>query len=101
MVTPKNIIIQDLELADKEIKRLREENRKLKEEVDKERLFKEAFKDYANNNQKLIAIQHNRIKELEEKIRFLEQCLDNKEKVNISMREELEKLKVKYWDLDY
>ena len=27
---------------------------------------------------------------LEEKIRFLEQCLDNKEKVNKSLREDLE-----------
>ena len=33
------------------------------------------------------------INELEEKIRFLEQCLDNKEKVNKSMREEIWKLK--------
>ena len=30
MVTPKNIIIQDLELADKEIRRLREEVKNLK-----------------------------------------------------------------------
>ena len=30
------------------------------------------------------------IKKLNERIRFLEQCLDNKEKVNKSMREELE-----------
>ena len=74
------------------LKEKEEENRKLKEEVDKERLFKEAFKDYANNNQKLIAIQHNRIKELEERIRFLEQCLDNKEKVNKSLREENKRL---------
>ena len=36
------------------------------------------------------------INELEERIRFLEQCLDNKEKVNISLREELEKLKSTY-----
>ena len=34
-----------------------------------------------------------KIKELEERIRFLEQCLDNKEKVNISLREENNKLK--------
>jgi NADH:ubiquinone oxidoreductase subunit D len=33
------------------------------------------------------------MKELEERIRFLEQCLDNKEKVNKSMREENKKLK--------
>lgn len=30
---------------------------------------------------------------LEEKIRFLEQCLDNKEKVNISLRGEIKTLK--------
>ena len=29
------------------------------------------------------------IKKLNERIRFLEQCLDNKEKVNISLREDL------------
>ena len=33
------------------------------------------------------------IKKLNERIRFLEQCLDNKEKVNKSLREELENLK--------
>jgi hypothetical protein len=32
------------------------------------------------------------INELEERIRFLEQCLDNKEKVNKSMREEISKI---------
>ena len=32
-------------------------------------------------------------KKLEERIRFLEQCLDNKEKVNISLREDNKKLK--------
>ena len=37
-----------------------------------------------------------RIRELEERIRFLEQCLDRKEKVNKSMREEIEKLKSTY-----
>ena len=31
-------------------------------------------------------------KELEERIRFLEQCLDNKEKVNKSLREENKRL---------
>ena len=36
------------------------------------------------------------IKKLEEKIRFLEQCLDNKEKVNKSLREELGWYKKKY-----
>lgn len=37
------------------------------------------------------------IKKLNEKIRFLEQCLDNKEKVNISLREELQRYK-DMWD---
>ena len=37
------------------------------------------------------------IKELKERIRFLEQCLDNKEKVNISLREELERFR-NMWD---
>ena len=34
-------------------------------------------------------------KKLEERIRFLEKCLDNKEKVNKSMREEIGKLVMK------
>ena len=33
MVTPKKIIVKDLELADEEIARLRKENKKLKEEL--------------------------------------------------------------------
>ena len=37
------------------------------------------------------------IKKLNERIRFLEQCLDNKEKVNKSMREELQRYK-DMWD---
>ena len=32
-------------------------------------------------------------KKLKEEVRFLEECLDRKEKVNKSLREELEKLK--------
>jgi cell division septum initiation protein DivIVA len=35
-------------------------------------------------------------KKLKEKVRFLEECLDRKEKVNKSLREELSKLKEKY-----
>ena len=38
-------------------------------------------------------------KKLNEKVRFLEECLDNKEKVNKSLREENKKLK-KYYDRD-
>lgn len=42
-------------------------------------------------------VYNEKIKELEERIRFLEQCLDNKEKVNKSMREELQRYK-DMWD---
>lgn len=34
MVTPKKIIIKDLELADEEIRRLRKENKELQEKID-------------------------------------------------------------------
>lgn len=37
-------------------------------------------------------VYNEKIKELEERIRFLEQCLDNKEKVNKSLREENKRL---------
>lgn len=47
MVTPKNIIIQDLELADKEIARLREENRKLNLHIEaKDKAYTALLKDY-------------------------------------------------------
>ena len=36
-------------------------------------------------------------RKLNERIRFLEQCLDNKEKVNKSLREELQRYK-EMWD---
>ena len=79
----------------KYIWKLEEENKKLKENNDKlKELVKIPCTSYTRDLEK-------ENKKLNEKIRFLEQCLDNKEKVNISLREELEKLKVKYWDLDY
>ena len=39
-------------------------------------------------------------KKLEERIRFLEQCLDNKEKVNKILREEIRNLKEKIKELE-
>jgi hypothetical protein len=54
---------------------LEEENKKLKEELEKERLFKEWFKDAADKNQKLIAIQHNKIEELEKEIEELNKMM--------------------------
>ena len=53
MVTPKNIIIQDLELADKEIARLREENRKLKLHIEaKDKAYVSLLKDYEELKEK-------------------------------------------------
>lgn len=92
MVTPKKIIIQDLELADKEIKRLREENRNLKEYLNASFKREESIRlDYESSLLKIKDLEEENRK-LEERIRFLEQCLDNKEKVNKSLREELKEL---------
>ena len=102
MVTPKNILIQDLELADKEIKRLREENRKLKEKLseitmvaDDEKQSIEHILELEQENRKLKDIEAELLKEKKElldKVKQLEERLDNKEKVNISLREEIKEL---------
>jgi len=63
--------------------KLEEENKKLKAERD---MHRDAAKDCWYD-----------IKDLQERIRFLEQCLDNKEKVNKSLREELQRYK-DMWD---
>jgi predicted RNase H-like nuclease (RuvC/YqgF family) len=65
------------------IEELKEEIIKLKHELRCEKNLKES------------AVKT--VKELEERIRFLEQCLDNKEKVNKSMRDELQRFK-DLWD---
>lgn len=65
-----------------------EEYKKLEEERD---FFKEQAilwrNDYKN--------EYEGNRKLKEEIRFLEQCLDNKEKVNKSLREEIGKLVMK------
>ena len=60
----------------RKISELEEENKSLKEEND--RLKNNAMED--------MRVQTK----LEEKIRFLEECLDNKEKVNKQLREEIQ-----------
>ena len=65
--------LESLEIVVKELHKLEEENKKLKEKID----------------------------ELEKCNLNLQEWLDNKEKVNKSLREELSKLKEKYWDIDY
>ena len=77
MVTPKKIIIQDLELADKEIKRLREENRKLKED---NRFLTKISKEY---------MKKEHIIEVTE---FTELYKDDLEKENKKLKEERGKL---------
>lgn len=58
------------------------------EELQKEIRAKESWRD-------LYREQLEKNKKQEEKIRFLEECLDNKEKVNQSLREELGKMVMK------
>ena len=64
---------------------LKEQNKKLKSDL--------AFKNTMLDN---VSAEYDSsqdfIKELKERIRFLEQCLDNKEKVNKSLREENKRL---------
>ena len=68
----------------KEILRDKEEYiKKLEKDRD---FFKEQATLWRNDYKK----EYEENKELKERIRFLEQCLDNKEKVNKSLREELE-----------
>ena len=69
-------------------------------EIDRELTWKFAIEKAAE--------YQDRITELEEENKNLTKCnlnlqewLDNKEKVNKSLREELSKLKEKYWDIDY
>ena len=72
--------VDHLDLLEKDNKKLKENNDKLKE------LVKIPCTSYTRDLEK-------ENKELNEKIRFLEQCLDNKEKVNKSLREDNKKLK--------
>ena len=69
----------------KHIEELEEQNKKLKSDL--------AFKNTMLDN---VSAEYDSsqdvIKKLEERIRFLEQCLDNKEKVNKSLREENKRL---------
>ena len=91
MVTPKNILIQDLELADKEIKRLREENRKLKEKLSEITMVAD---DEKQSIEHILELEEEN-KKLKERVNQLEERLDNKEKVNKQLREDIGKLVMK------
>ena len=76
----------------KHIEKLEEQNKKMSEEngqLKKDLAFKNTMLD---NVRAEYDSSLNIIKKLEERIRFLEQCLDNKEKVNKSLREENKRL---------
>ena len=79
----------DLSLVIKERDDNIEQNKKLKEENS----YRAKVVDIIPQDEKSIA--EETIKDLQERIRFLEQCLDNKEKVNKSLREENDKLRLK------
>ena len=72
---------------------LREENKKLSEEngqLKADNEYRKKIADIIPQDEKSVA--EETIKDLQERIRFLEQCLDNKEKVNKSLREENKRL---------
>ena len=83
-------ILRDKE---EEIKKLKEYNRRLKqgnEDLRKQNSYRNKIVDIIPQDEKSVA--EETIQDLQERIRFLEQCLDNKEKVNISLREENKRL---------
>ena len=75
-----------LDDRDKSIELMKEENIKLREENS----YRAKVVDIIPQDEKSVA--EETIQDLQERIRFLEQCLDNKEKVNKSLREENKRL---------
>ena len=71
-----------LEQKNEQIKQLEEENKKLKSDLAYERTMLDNVKAEYKSLQ-------NVIKKLKEKVRFLEECLDRKEKLNEKYRKEL------------
>ena len=70
MVTPKKIIMKDLELADEEIARLRKENKELKLKVDMLeewiRIKEDIIEEYRNEMYKLK--NDNKLEEINERV---------------------------------
>ena len=73
MVTPKKIIMKDLELADEEIARLRKENKKLKKyyDRDKEELMESCYALKKENDE-----MKNKMEELEQENKTMAKKLD-------------------------
>ena len=86
-------LVDKLRDKEEEIKKLKEYNRRLKqgnEDLRKQNSYRNKIVDIVPQDEKSVA--EETIQDLQERIRFLEQCLDNKEKVNISLREENKRL---------
>ena len=64
-------------------------------EIDRELTWKFAIEKNAEYQEKIEQLEEEN-KKLKEKVRFLEECLDRKEKLNEKYRKELEKLKSTY-----
>ena len=76
-----------IEMEIEGMKEILRDKEKYIKKLEKDRdFFKEQATLWRNDYKK----EYEENKELKERIRFLEQCLDNKEKVNKSLREELE-----------
>ena len=79
---------------------LKEQNKELKddllsyirrnEDLREQNSYRNKIVDIIPQDEK--SVSEETIQDLQERIRFLEQCLDNKEKVNISLREENKRL---------
>jgi DNA gyrase/topoisomerase IV subunit A len=92
--------LESLEIVVKELHKLEEENKKLKEERDNFMLkYTKAIEEKIVETNKLCT-ERNKLgeenKNLNEKVRFLEECLDRKEKLNEKYRKEIDKLKSTY-----
>ena len=86
-------LVDKLRDKEEEIKKLKEYNIRLKqgnEDLRKQNSYRNKIVDIVPQDEKSVA--EETIQDLQERIRFLEQCLDNKEKVNISLREENKRL---------
>ena len=86
-----------------EYKKLKKENKNLKSDLEKYKKYYDRDKEELMESCYWLARENDRLKnnamedmrvqtKLEEKIRFLEECLDNKEKVNKQLREDIEML---------
>ena len=86
-----SLVIKERDDNIKQNKKLKEDNRFLTK-ISKEYMKKENIIEVAEFTELYKDELEEENKKLQERIRFLEQCLDNKEKVNKSLREENKRL---------